>query len=121
VLGYVNEDVFVSFRTWVLAQGRAVYEAFVAAPDSLAAHGPDDEEQVAAAESVENVALDVWSQQTGRDPFADGPGVPDSGAVYSEPRGTALDDAQRAARFPRLTGTYRGGSPTDGPAPVVRR
>jgi len=121
IMGYTSQDVFVSFRTWVLAQGREVYDAFVADPDSLAPHGPTDDEQVGAAESFEGVALDVWSTQTGRDPFAEGSGVPVGDSVYDEPRGTRLDEAQRLARFPRLTAAYVGGSPTDGPAAVIRR
>ncbi|MBW8732411.1 MAG: DUF4240 domain-containing protein, partial [Terrabacter sp.] len=121
VMGSTSQDVFVTFRTWVLAQGREVYNAFVTDPDSLAAHGPDDDEQVGAAESFESVALDVWSTQTGRDPYAEGSGVPVGDSVYDEPTGTALDDAQRLARFPRLAATYVGGSPADGPAPIVRR
>ena len=121
VMGSTSQDVFVTFRTWVLAQGREVYEEFITDPDSLAAHGPDDDEQVGAAESFESVALDVWSTQTGRDPYAEGSGVPVGDSVYDEPTGTALDDAQRLARFPRLAATYVGGSPADGPAPIVRR
>lgn len=121
VMGSTSPDVFVSFRTWVLAQGREVYDAFVADPDSLASHGPDDDEQVGAAESFEGVALDAWSAQTGRDPYAEGSGVPVGDSVYDEPSGTRLDDAQRLARFPRLAAAYVGGSPADGPAPIVRR
>ncbi|WP_196805908.1 DUF4240 domain-containing protein [Terracoccus sp. 273MFTsu3.1] len=121
MMGSTSQDVFVGLRTWVLAQGRDVYDAFVADPDSLAAHGPDDDEQIGAAESFEGVALDVWSTQTGRDPFADGSGVPVGDSVSDEPRGTRLDEAQRRARFPRLTAAYVGGDPSVGPAPVQRR
>lgn len=121
VMGYTSEDVFVSFRTWVLAQGRTVYDAFVTDPDSLAAHGPDDDEQIGGSELLEGVALDVWSAQTHRDPFADGSGVPVGASVYEEPTGARLTDKERLARFPRLAAAYVGGDPSGGPVPVRRR
>lgn len=37
VCGYLGDDGFTDFRSWVIAQGRAVFEAFVADPQSLAA------------------------------------------------------------------------------------
>lgn len=121
IMGFTSEDVFVSFRTWVLAQGRAVYDAFVTDPDSLAGHGPEDDEQVGAAELVEGVALDVWGAQTGRDPFADDSDVTAGDSLYDEPTGTRLAESERVARFPRLAAAYVGGDPSGGPAPIQRR
>ncbi|MFC7597421.1 DUF4240 domain-containing protein [Terrabacter sp. GCM10028922] len=120
VMGFTSEDVFVSFRTWVLYQGRVVYDAFVSDPDSLAAHGPDDDEQVGAAEELEFTPLDVWSELTGRDPDDEDSDVPDHGAIYEEPSGTPVDASRLASRFPRLTAAYAGGSP-ESPAPITRR
>jgi hypothetical protein len=36
VCGRLGDDGFTDFRSWMLAQGRQVYEAFVADPDALA-------------------------------------------------------------------------------------
>ncbi|GAB2752739.1 hypothetical protein GCM10027039_08490 [Terrabacter koreensis] len=121
ILGFTSEDVFVDFRTWVLYQGRAVYDAFVADPDSLAAHGPSDDEQIGAAELLESTPIEAWQTRTGRDPFAEGSGAPDGGDVYDEPSGTPVERSQLAARYPRLTAAYVGGDPSAGPAPVRPR
>lgn len=120
VMGFTSDDVFVSFRTWVLYQGQAVYDAFVTDPDSLAPHGPEDDEQVGAAEELEFTPLDVWSTLTGRDPDDGDSALPDHGSVYDEPSGTPIDASELSARFPRLTAAYVVGSPQT-PAPITRR
>ena len=121
MMGYTSQDVFVNLRTWVLYQGRPVFDAFVADPDSLAGLGPVDDEQVATTEVLEFAPTEAWQAMTGRDPYADGSGAPDGGSVHTEPTGKPLDRAQLATRFPRLTKTYVGGDPALGPAPIRRR
>lgn len=121
IMGFTSDDVFVSFRTWVLYQGRDVYDAFVDQPDSLAGHGPTDDEQIGMAETLEFTPSEVWSQATGRDPLADGSGFPADDSVYAEPTGTPIDRAEFATRFPKLSGGYIGGEASGGPAPVRTR
>lgn len=38
--GFCSDDSFLYFRLWLVAQGKTVYEAALADPDSLAAHPP---------------------------------------------------------------------------------
>jgi hypothetical protein len=121
IMGYTSQDVFVSFRTWVLYQGRTVFDAFVADPDSLAGHGPVDGEQIGMSESLEFAPMEAWQANTGRDPYADGSGAPDGGSVYTEPTGKPLDRSQLASRFPRLTAAYVGATSPELPAPIRLR
>ncbi len=124
IMGSTSEDVFVSFRTWVVYQGREVYTAFVADPDSLAARGPTDDEQVGASEALEFLPEEVWATLSDKGfPDLDGP------TVYDDPTGPQVDTAYGAlaARFPALASAYLPdpppkGSPTsDGPRPIRRR
>ncbi|WP_374970630.1 DUF4240 domain-containing protein [Terrabacter sp. BE26] len=121
IMGYTSQDVFVSFRTWVLYQGREVFDAFVADPDSLAGRGPTDDEQIGASETLELAPIEAWQAKTGRDPSSAGSGAADGGSVYEDPMGTPVDRALLAARFPRLTAAYVGGAPSNGPAPIRTR
>ncbi|GAA1406529.1 DUF4240 domain-containing protein [Catellatospora coxensis] len=68
--GYDSDDLFLCFRNWLLVQGRAVYEAALADPDSLAdvpaatavtATGDD----LADCEEFLNVAGRAWDRVTG--------------------------------------------------------
>ncbi|GAA2031048.1 hypothetical protein GCM10009740_21010 [Terrabacter terrae] len=121
IMGYTSQDVFVNFRTWVLYQGRTVFEAFVADPDSLAGRGPVDDEQIAMTEPLEFAPTEVWQAKTGRDPYDEGSGAPDGSSVYAEPIGTPVDRSQLATRFPRLTAAYVGPAAPGVPAPVRTR
>lgn len=92
--GFGSDDGFLYFRSWLIAQGRAVYAAALADPDSLAdlpaavavtAEGDD----FADCESLLYVANTAWEEVTGEEdgleeeleargfePRRDGPGSP---------------------------------------------
>ncbi len=115
VMGFVSQDVFVEFRSWVLLQGHEVAQAFHDDPDSLAPVGPSDDEQIGMAEEFEAIA-------TGS--------VPDEvDVLYGPMAGARPSDsyAELAARYPRLAAAYLptplpAGSPWDsGPRPIARR
>lgn len=70
--GFGSDDGFLYFRNWLLVQGRAVFEAALADPDSLAAlpqvravtaEGDD----FADCEGFLYVAEEAWEQITGAD------------------------------------------------------
>ncbi len=118
ILGMVSEDAFRNFRYWVVFRGRAVYEAFRADPDTLAEHGPEDDEQIGAAEVLEYAAHEVYRDKTSQD-LAD---LPDAPEYTDELTGERIDESNRAlaARYPRLAARYmRGVDPrgTNGGAP----
>lgn len=124
IMGYTSQDAFVDFRTWVLYQGSEVYTAFVKDPDSLAAHGPSNDEQVSGAQLLELVPAQRFTSLTGTEPpETNGP------TVYQPPTGDPTDSsyAALAARFPKLAAAYLpdpppSGSPkTDGPRSITRR
>lgn len=57
--GGCSDDGFDYFRGWLLAQGRAVWEGAVAAPDSLADLGLDPDEDEIECEDFLSVASDL--------------------------------------------------------------
>jgi hypothetical protein len=121
VMGFTSEDVFTDFRTWVVFRGRDVYTAFRDDPDSLAAYGPTDDEELGAAEDLEFLAYDLYAAKAGTELFD----LPDYPMYLPVPSGQQIDDsnAALARRFPKLAARYmRGvdpdGSPGDGPRAV---
>jgi hypothetical protein len=76
--GWCSDDGFVSFRLWLVARGRTVYEAAVADPDTLAGLSELralagrrvedwDDEEWPEWERLDRIAREVWNQTTGRD------------------------------------------------------
>jgi Protein of unknown function (DUF4240) len=65
--GGCSDDGFDDFRGWLIAQGRAVYEAALENPDSLADIVPDDVQGDLNCqfEQMLNVALEPWKIKTG--------------------------------------------------------
>jgi Protein of unknown function (DUF4240) len=108
--GGCGDDGFDYFRGWLLGQGRAVWEAALADPDSLAdhprirAHRPDLEFYVYfECEDILGVAYQAYEALTGQQftPEVPGrypwPGFPDLGERWD------FDDAaEMRARYPRL-------------------
>lgn len=119
IMGAVSDDVFVSFRTWVVYRGRAVYEGFLREPDSLAAVGPSDDEQIGRAETLE-----FLPEQLGAEIGEDGPSL--YGVDLAPPK---IDHsyASLAQRYPRLAAVYLpiplpvGDVFSNGPRPISRR
>jgi hypothetical protein len=108
VCGFVGDDFFVDYRTWVLTRGREVFEQFAAEADALADIPELDESCKASAggEPYGAVAGELYTERTG-DYFPDTVPSPYS----TEPTGKKLidHDAIRAA-LPRLAARY----PDDG-------
>jgi hypothetical protein len=121
IMGFTSDDVFTDFRTWVVFQGRDVYTAFRADPDSLAAHGPDDDdEELGAAEFLEFLAGEMYEERTGEQIY-ERPDYPS----YVDPAGEQIEhsNAALARLYPKLAARYmRGvdpnGHPSDGPRPI---
>lgn len=92
--GGCSDDGFIDFRSWLIAQGKAVYDAALADPESLAGHIT---EGFAAFEEIAYVPIEVFEAKHDEDwPGANGgfPNTPE-GARWEE------DDLDRL--FPKLT------------------
>jgi hypothetical protein len=103
-----GDDHFTDFRSWVIAQGRDVFDSFLADPDSIAAVGRIDEDEVGEAELLSYAASDVYEEATGEELDA---ALPDVEIVepLDAPRGEPLAEVDREAyrqRFPRLFAAY---------------
>ena len=106
--GGCSDDGFDYFRDWLISRGRAVYDAALADPDSLA--GPAAEEE-AELEEYRYVAAEVYEAATdSRMPPPPGPGP-------SAPAGEEWDSAQLPARFPKLAAAF---AETGGGGPFAR-
>ncbi|MCK1796269.1 DUF4240 domain-containing protein [Streptomyces sp. XM4193] len=108
LLDGAGDDVFDSFRCWLIGQGRAVFEgALHDDPDALAdLLGDFDEEFDGDGDEIGFAADDAYGILTGDElPDLALPEPPD------EPTGTALDfenDRVLAERYPRLWKRFRG-------------
>lgn len=114
--GGCSDDGFQYFRWWLVLQGRAVYEAAVADPDTLAAVVEPETE---VYEAEEYPGMDAWFAVTGAgrddegyDAYGralearrpDRPPLPDLA-----PRWDFDDDAEVRRRLPRLAALYLAG------------
>lgn len=109
LLGWLSDDVFTDFRSWVVAQGREVHERVVADPDSLADLGTLDLEQVGLGELFANAAGEAYESRTDGDWFEDFPDQPIP-EPDDEPAGIRFDAAdadELRRRYPRLTARWR--------------
>lgn len=102
--GGASDDAFDYFRGWLVAQGRDVYEAALAEPDTLADH-PVVQAAMADGEELEcegmlEVAWEAYDAATGEE-------LPDTGRPVLpqlEPMWDFDDEAEMRARLPRLAG-----------------
>lgn len=98
--GGCGDDGFDYFRGWLVTRGRAVFEAAMADPDSLAAVVSTDELYEVACEDVLGAAWEAHQQLTGRDlppPTRPDP-RPDLGEEWD------FDDvAEMRRRYPRIS------------------
>ena len=103
--GGCSDDGFEYFRLWLISRGRAVYEAAVADPDSLAALAdPDADGEAYECEPLMSAAGEAHQR-------AFGTPLPDRVEIepLNEPAGERWDfddDAAMAARLPRLAAIY---------------
>ena len=97
-----SDDCFRDFRAYLIALGRAPYEAALKDPDSLAPIVKDVE--TGDWENADNPAPGAYDDAAGEDiPSADGD-------VSGRPRGEAWDDEQQDAlqqRYPALAARFR--------------
>lgn len=105
--GYLGDDSFTDFRTWIIAQGSALYERVLADPDALVDLDIDENcEELGLAESFAAVADEVYEQLTGREIWDDGADILEPAEA---PRGEPLaknDEGAYRARYPRLASRY---------------
>jgi hypothetical protein len=104
LFGGCGDDHFTDFRSWVIAQGRDVYEAFLADPDSIAAVGRIDDDEVGDAELFSYAASEVYEDATGEEIDVALPEI-DIVEPLEEPTGEPLAEDDREGyrrRYPRL-------------------
>ncbi len=98
--GGCGDDGFDCFRGWLVTRGRAVYEAALADPDSLADVVTTDELGEVQCEDVLGAAWEAHQQLTGRDlpPSAGRAPRPELGEDFDFD-----DDAEMRRRYPRIS------------------
>jgi hypothetical protein len=117
--GGCSDDGFCYFRWWLILQGRTVYEAVIADPDSLA-EVLDGEDEVEAEVYPEQ---DAWFTATGTERDADGYEAYGRAQKFRHPKWPQLpplakrwnfdDDDEVRRRFPRLAAMYLGDDDSD--------
>jgi hypothetical protein len=95
--GGCSDDCFDYFRDWLISEGRAVYEAAVENPESLASLEGTDEFEL---EEFRYVADDVYKVKTGREMQPNYPEYP------GDPSGDAWDEDTVDKLFPKLAAKY---------------
>ncbi|NHC14358.1 DUF4240 domain-containing protein [Motilibacter deserti] len=107
VNGGCSDDGFMDFRGWLAAQGRAVWAAAVAAPDSLADVVPAGFDE-AFSEEMLYVAISAY-EAAGGDEDAFAQAASEDGDPVDEPAGPHVDvedPAAFAGVLPRLAARY---------------
>ena len=104
ICGYLGDDGFTDFRTWVITRGRTTFEAVVADPDALA-DVEDVEEACEGAELFGTVPGELYDEKTGSYfpedvPILEGLGPP-SGERLSDPAAIRRALPKLATRFPK--------------------
>ena len=95
--GGCSDDGFMDFRGWLIAQGREVYEATLADPESLGEIL--DEDNDGKIEGFQYIASQVWGEKTGLD-ASDFPSY--EGPTRREPAGKKWTDDDLPRLFPNL-------------------
>lgn len=100
IRGGCSDDSFVDFRSWLVAQGRAVYEAAMEDPESLGEVAKPDEDDC-TFEEFAYVAADVYEGKTGLDeiPTRADPELDD-------PVGEPWEEEEIPARLPKLADKF---------------
>lgn len=103
--GGASDDGFEYFQRWLISKGRAVFEAVLADPDSLADMLADDVGGPLEFEEFAYVARRVWAAKTGNDRSDPNGLFPYTGAPPADqPSGVPFEDSPEylAKRYPRL-------------------
>ncbi|WP_164017452.1 DUF4240 domain-containing protein [Pyxidicoccus trucidator] len=94
--GGCSDDGFEYFRAWLIGQGKKVFEAVLADPDSLVDYADDEVE----SEDLLYVAGRAYEEQTGDE-------LPSVTVDLSdEPRGEEWEEEELPERFPRLSAKF---------------
>jgi len=98
--GGASDDGFEYFLGWLLLQGRETFEAALADPDSLAGLIAQDATGPLEFEGLGYIAMEAWSNRTGRSPSE----LPLGAARPPEPSGMPWEESEAAlrSRYPRL-------------------
>ncbi len=92
--GGCSDDGFMDFRSWLIAQGRAVYDAAMADPESLADYIKED---FAEFEEFAYVSNEVYMEKTDDD-------LPPTSVKHpADPEGEGWDEDDLDTLFPRIT------------------
>jgi hypothetical protein len=109
--GGCSDDGFDYFRGWLITQGRQIWEAAIADPDSLADVALDaDASCEAMAEDMLGAAMVAYGVVTGdEDAYWEALPIPSDGGNIGEPAGDEFDfedaDAMHS-RLPRLAALH---------------
>lgn len=103
MLGGCGDDHFEYFRAWLVSRGKAVFEAALNNPDSLASISIDDPVEECECEFLLPVAMEAYEEQTELDDFNDR--VP-STTSFDQPQGTACDKHGLPKQYPKLWKKY---------------
>jgi hypothetical protein len=113
--GGASDDGFYYFRTWLVWQGRKVFEAALANPDSLASVVDPGEECESEEYNIAALALQVKTGRPFLDCFDEVDRVRDREPRRLPGKRWDFDDeGQVRRRFPRLAAMYLGGDAQDG-------
>ena len=103
---FCSEDRFFIFRGWLVAQGRQVYDAAIADPDSLADY-PELGDDLPGGEELWGVAVDAYAERTGEEMpgLAGWPGelIDDGASLWRSQHGRR----ELPRRHPRLWARFR--------------
>jgi hypothetical protein len=110
--GGCSDDGFIDFRSWLILQGRDVFQAALANPDTLADLGVEQDE----ADCECYPALDAWFAATGTARDAAGYSAWDAACRAKYPKHTPMpdlgegwdfdDEEEMRKRLPRLSKRY---------------
>jgi Protein of unknown function (DUF4240) len=100
IKGGASDDSFHYFRSWLIGKGRAVYEAALADPDSLADVFVDDDQDYAEFEELGYVAQEIWSEKSGETQIPPSP----FSRSQADPTGAPFEEGEKqlASRYPKL-------------------
>jgi hypothetical protein len=119
--GGCSDDGFDYFRAWLVTQGRDVWDAALADPDSLASFGRFEGDVF--SEDMVAVPAAAHARVTGdRDRYRDDVPVRGDGGDPGEPQGEEFDfddDEEMRSRLPRLAELHLGET-SEPPPPVPR-
>jgi Protein of unknown function (DUF4240) len=105
--GGCSDDGFIDFRAWLIMQGQKVYENALNDSDSLARAVAEDDGEATQWEGPQYIAIDVWTEKTGKDPSEFPERTIRQPADPTGKQSTESDDELKK-RFPKLWEKFGG-------------